>query len=161
MSATEETTETKPEAKPAIARAALPPNKVQQRQYTSKDFEVAVPTGMEPKELERPDFWSHRAKDFRTGTYLHCYDEGGVWAGIWRVSSAGDTWAKVHCLAFGVISQETDGDPTPLDKRYKIDHIGSGWRAIYKQTGKVIKDGLRTRDDAEKFIQAEIRKSGI
>lgn len=165
MSATETFAEnpqaSKVDASPAVARAALAPNKVQQRQFASKDFVALVPNGMDPKELERPDFWSHKAKEFQTGTYLHCYDEGGLWAGIWRVSAAGETWAKTHCIAFGLIPQEVDGDPTPLDKRYKIDHNGSGWRAIFSQTGKVVKDGLKSRAEAEKVIQAEVKKSGM
>lgn len=129
------------------------------REFAAKDFNFTVPSGTGPEELLNPARWAHMAGRFRTGTYLHIDTEDGTWAAVFRVYVAGDSWAKVHLCWLSEILAQGDSDPTPPEFRYKIDHIGSGWRIIHKETGKVVKGGMQTRTEAEDFMKKEIVKS--
>lgn len=158
MSDTQEVVSTKSKAKAPFVRPAFQPSSLTVREFAAKDYNFTVPTGTLPEELLRPSIWSNNAKKFRTGTYLHITAEDGTWAALYRVYAAGDTWAKVHqCWLSPITADAVDGDPTPPEARYKIDHIGSGWRVIHLTTGKVVKNNLPRRSDAEAFIQQEIK----
>ena len=140
----------------APARPAFPPMSFSVREFAARDYELKVPAGTQPEELLRPSIFAHFAKKLRSGSYLHVSDDGGVWRALFCVASAGETWAQVYPCWIVQIPQSEDGDPTPASERFKIDHIGSGWRVIQRETGKVLRDKLAQRADAEKFIQSEV-----
>lgn len=139
--------------KPRPLRAAFSPAKLQERQFAAKDYNFTAPSGCEPDEMLRPSIWSNNARKFRTGTYIHVVEDGNKWHGILRVTSCGDLWANVAWLSWALIP-EMGTDPTPEEHRYKIEHIASGWRVIMRDNGKVAKDELAQRSDAEKFIES-------
>lgn len=152
-------TETKSEA-PARKIKAPNPTALKMRSEVSLDYWLIAPEGTRPEDLENPDFWQNLGRRLKTNSLVHVRPVEGGWYAVFLVTSAADTWAKGTIVLFREtdLQTEDDGDPTPKDKRYKIDHIGSGWRVIHRDTGKVIKDGLAERSDAEKIIQAEVKK---
>lgn len=156
--------EAKPAEQPAeparrVVRAPGP-NNLKMRSEVSLDYWLFVPPGHGPDDLLNPDYWQHNARRLKTNTIVNVRAEDGSWFGMFLVVSAGDTWAKVVPILVAKTETlvEADGDPTPMDKRFKIDHIGTGWRVIHRDTGKVIKDQLVTRTDAEKIVQVEAGK---
>jgi len=144
-----------------VRKAKSPnPTALKMKAEVSLDYWLTAPEGAEPEDLASPDWWQNIARRLRSNTIVHVRPADGRWYGQFLVLSAADTWAKVTpvLLAKTDTRAEEDGDPTPMDKRFKIDHIATGWRVIHRDTGKVIKGGLAERSDAEKVIQAEAAK---
>lgn len=136
------------------------PTSLKMRSEVSLDYWLNAPLNTEPDDLKDPDFFQNMGRRLKTNSIIHVRPADGRWYGQFLVTSAADTWAKVSPILIVPtdLREEADGDPTPQDKRYKIDYIASGWRVIHRDTGKVVKDELPERSDAEKIIQAEVKK---
>lgn len=139
-------------------RPAFQPSAIKQREFTAKDFSLTVPVGFQPEELLRPSIWAHQAKRFAKGTYIHVDTEEGTWAALFRVQSAGETWAKVHLCWITEIKALKEGQVAALDDMYKIDHVPAGWRVIHKESAKTLKEKLTTRFEAEQYVAGEVAK---
>lgn len=152
-------TETKPEA-PARKFKAPNPTALKMLSEVSLGYWLHAPEGTIPNDLLNPEFWQNYGRRLKTNSIVHVRPVEGGWYAQFLVTSAADTWAKGTIILLRETDEqlEDDGDPTPKDKRFKIDHIASGWRVIHRDTGKVVKDGLAERSDAEKIIQAEVKK---
>lgn len=154
-------TKTKPTPEEPDRKVKAPnPTALKMKSEVSLDYWLNAPEGTEPEDLANADWWQNIARRLKTNTIVHVRPADGRWYGQFLVTSAADTWAKVSpvLLARTDARAEEDGDPTPMDKRFKIDHIATGWRVIHRDTGKVIKSGLSERGDAEKIVQAEANK---
>lgn len=144
--------------------AAPPPRRImgrpqtfKRRDYVALDYHWTIEKGHTVDDLKNPDYWGHIAGKLRPYDHIWFASEDGSLYGLARVIAVASTWAKVQ-IVFEAHSDPMEVDPTPERGLYKVDHIGTGWRVIHRDTGKVVKGELTRREDAEAAIDEIVAK---
>ena len=143
-------TQMNPTLEIAPRRIAAQAPKLQRKDYVSTDYWLTVEQGHTFEDLQNPDYYAHIARKLRTNTLIYANAADGSFFAMLRVVSCGDAWAKVQTIIFNG-EKIASGDPTPDRALYKIDHIGTGWRVIHRDTGKEMVRSLGQRGAAARF----------
>ena len=139
----------------APARITGQPSKLARKDFRSVDYWLEVENGHTPEHLKDPHWWAHYSRKLASNTIVHARWEDGTRYAQYLVIASGEGWVKVE----EIVAREFDAsesDPTPMQDLYKIDHVGSGWRVIGRNTAKVLADKLPKRTDAEAFIATQV-----
>lgn len=158
------TASTAPTAEPVLAPAAaskakrihLQPARMKGKEYAGRDFYAEIENGHTIEDVLQPEYWAHVVRKFTTGSVVLAVWSDGSCVAQLLVFGTGEGWARM--LPLNVKTFEVRSvDPTPERGFYKIDHIASGWRVIHRDTAAVMASALRSRDEAERFIDDAIR----
>lgn len=128
---------------------------VHMREQRCRDMVAYIDVNLGLDDILVPEFWSAKANLSAPGSTILCiWKDNSRRVELW-VRSVGKTWVTV--MPVSDVSVEPTPD-TPASALYKVENVASGWRVVSKDTGKVLVQGLRLREEAEAFVEMEIKQ---
>jgi hypothetical protein len=115
-------------------------------QYKGNRFVFEAPADLSFDEILKPSFWAHVASQLRQWDVIEVRPQGAAYRAELIVIESGHLFAKV-ALASKVILEAKSEDVSALD----IEQIGNKFRV--RRGPDVMKDGLATKKDAQRWIE--------
>jgi hypothetical protein len=115
-------------------------------QYKSNRFVFEAPSDLSLDEMMKPSFWSHVANQLQQWDVIAIHPRGAAYKAELVVIESGHLFAKV-ALDRMVKLEVKEDDIKSLD----IEQIGNKFRI--RRGPDVMKDGLATKKDAERWIE--------
>lgn len=140
------------EAVKEVKMVPLGPGRMKSDEYMRVNYDVYVPVGTRPEDIENPDFWSLYAEKF-TNHYdeLRVICDDGSWLARCIVLQHARTWAKVKILETFKLDQVEDYGESDA---YEVAWKGpvNKWCVLRKSDGDILKKQLPSREDAHTWM---------
>jgi hypothetical protein len=137
------------------AKISLPAKNYAFAEVKTRDWDAIIPKDTPIEQILVPEYWSARAPLFSAGSFIRCrWEDNSRLATLW-VMAAGSSWVAVELLHDHI---RKAAEPVPPSAHYKIDFVASGWRVISRETGRVLQGEFAKQEDAEAFLDAELKK---
>jgi hypothetical protein len=121
-------------------------------QYKGNRFVYEAPADLSFDEILKPSFWAHVASQLRQWDVIEVRPAGAVYKAELVVVEAGHLFAKV-ALDRKIALEAKSEDVKTLD----IEQVGNKFRI--RRGSDVMKDGLATKKEAERWIEDHTSKA--
>lgn len=145
------------DVKPAKVVPALHPGFFSNADYVRTVYCATIPSGIEPEDLAKPEFWAHIGSQLRPWDRIDAIAEDGSYFAELLVLSATSTDAQVIILSKRKIAFVQKGE-VDLLRDYEVSHTpATNWRVVRKTDRRTLKEGLPTRHDAVTWVATNQR----
>lgn len=128
--------------------------------------QAKIPRGVTKDDILKPSFWAHHAIRLRPHDEIKAVAEDGTWIAYLTVLDCSRNWARVQMLAHYTLTstdvsltQASNEEVNTEAQKYEIKFRGPlKFSLIRKSDGAVIEEGIATKDEAEKRLDAYARK---
>ncbi len=139
----------------------LPAGRLHLAEHERNTWVVNVEQGTDSKELKNPLFWAHIAAKLRPYDKIEVRVDDGVFYAEYLVLSSGRTWAKVKELGHYPLTS-TDVSMTQaagVEGEYETKWRGPQLKfcVMRKADGAPIKEGMKDKEEASKFLREYVR----
>jgi hypothetical protein len=138
----------------------LPPNTFHKSADYARTEHFVETSGASLEDLARPAFWTHVASRLRANDRIEVLDKAGAFDVDLRVVEVGIWGARMrplriwHDAAVSATEQEDVGREEDVGG-FLIKFAGKAkWRVIRKVDSQIVADGIQTKDEATKWVEA-------
>lgn len=143
----------------------LNPSRMQDAEFTREVKTVTAEAGIEPRDLERQDYWAHVGQNLKPWTRIEVKADDGTWFADCIVLAAGRNWANVKVLqAFDLTSADVDRTRAsqveeylglPYEVRYRGEH--ELWGVLRKSDNAIMHTGAQTKGEADTWLRERLK----
>lgn len=147
--------------KEAPRAVMLPPNRHQLFQYTNNRHFITAEEGTTPEDVCKPEFLAHIARKVRMyDEFIVVTDDGAFWMRLIALQ-AGPTWVRTKLLEHVALKGEAAQVAADPMNPYEVTFKGPvrKWACLAKNDGRVIKEQMGSREEAEAFMRDYLGKT--
>jgi len=121
-------------------------------EYVRSVYHATPEAGTPLKELLKPEYWAHVAKQLKVGDRIEVDAEERTWFAELYVRGVTPTSVTVFVMRHIEFTKPEAEDST--DAEYSANHAGRGvWRVIRNSDKAIVKSGFPTKEAAESWIE--------
>lgn len=133
------------------------PTKLQQAEHEVVCYYHYPDTGTTLEDVLQPEYWSHVARNLRTGHRVEIFAADGSYWAMLIVRAAGTRDAVVQTLQHVELGPQSDIVVAPSAYEVKWRGPSKKWGVVRREDNEVIRDEFAVKEQAAKWMKNHIQ----
>lgn len=127
-------------------------------EHSYRRFDVDLPDGIAPEDIENPKLWELVSGKLREGYEIRAVGFGYQWVAYLFVTFVSGTSVGVKVIHGANLEMETDIPTDNIRSDYEVKLCGKKrWCVIKVSTGEAVKEGIAKKHEAERELDDLVR----